>query len=75
MGSVKNKQQLILTVERDLRGRASAILLDQMVRIISNAGDDPQELEEALQKVRTGVKLFVDEQLSDQLYQDLRSSL
>ncbi len=75
MGSAYNKQQLIMAVERYLRGRASSVLLDQMIRIISNAGDGPQEIEAALQKVRSGIKLFVDEQLSDKVYQDLRSSL
>lgn len=75
MANANYKQQLIMAVERDLRGRASSVLLEQMVRIISSAGDDPQEIEAALQKVRSGVRLFVDEQLSDKVYQDLRSSL
>ena len=74
MDNEEVKKRLIAAIERDLGNRASAILKEQILRIINGSKNELNDLEKVLQKKRMSIKLFVDEKLSEKVYQDLRAA-
>ena len=74
MDNEEVKKRLIAAVERDLGNRASAILKEQILRIINGSKNELNDLEKVLQKIRMSIKLFVDEKLSEKVYKDLRAA-
>ena len=65
------------SVSRSLREsvgeRASALLTDRLCGSLERCGDDPGLLKQALDRVRTSMRLFVDESVADDIDRRLRT--
>lgn len=66
------KDRLLTELEAQLGGRASKMLMERLRRTVADSGDSPDELEQAVHRIRTAVRLFVDESLAEELEQQLR---
>jgi hypothetical protein len=71
MTMADRRGRLVSVLHTTLGGKASAILLERLTERFSGCPDDEKELKERIDKTRMAVRMFVSEELGDEVHRRL----
>ncbi len=67
------KNDLVSLAEYTLRECSSPTNLAIVIRLIEQMEDDAASVDKTLNKIRIAVRLFIDEELAEDLYEEMKS--
>lgn len=66
------KEKMKEYLEKRFDGKASAVFMDRMAKIIDGMPDDAAAMDQGLNNIRIAVKLLFDDNLSEDVHEELR---